>query len=218
MSLEGRVTGTGPIPATMAPMDVDLIFKGTCFGKFQLPQVQTRFGGTQINVYDQTIKVLDMPAFHGFVNSIMSDEDAVLTLDNGHCSITSFGMRGKCTYRKDIALRGMRGPTTRIVDVADGMATIVVTNPSALEIDHGIVTFDVRTREGERIAQLKGPLVITRGECEINMAIVPGQQKPLALDTTTMVGMGCEKEAWTNETIQFFRSTLKLTEGFLSFL
>lgn len=214
MSVEGRVTGTGPVPATMAPMEVDLIFRAACFGKFKLPQVKTRSGGSEIKIYDQTIQVLDMAAFRGFVKSIINDDSLVLTLDNGQCSITAFGVTGRCTYRKDIGLKGMDGPATRIVDVKDGVATFIVTNPSAMEIDHGISMFDIQTLDGGTIAQLKGPLAITRGECEVSMALSRASTGPSPGSDVTMVGMGGENEAWTSETIKFFRTTLALAEKF----
>jgi len=197
-------------------MEVDLIFGGNCFGKFQLPQVKTRSGGSQIKIYDQTIKVLDMTAFTGFVESIIKDEALVLTLDNGQCSVTAFGMTGKCTYRKEIGLKGMNGLATRIVDVADDMVTFLVTNPSAMEIDHGIGIFEIQTQDGESIAQVRGPLEIIRGECKVAMSISGRGQRPAGEDSI-MVGIGGETEAWTSETIKFVQTPLELTGEFLSF-
>lgn len=88
MSLLNRVTDTGPMGATLAEMDVDMVYKGEAWGKLSLPVVQTASGGADIVVTEQLVKITNLDAFKAFVKALMLDEELVLTLDNGDCLST----------------------------------------------------------------------------------------------------------------------------------
>jgi hypothetical protein len=213
MGIESRVTGTGPIGATMQPMVVDLTFKGKCFGKLQLPEVRTASSGTAVNIYDQDIKILDMDAFKAFVKSLMNDEDLVLTLDNGECSIKALGLTGRCTYKKDIYLKGMNGPPSKLKKTDKDTNTMAVHNQSPLEIDHGVSKLEIQDSAGNTIAEFKGPMEIKRGDFDLTMNITRKGTKPSGSEAL-LVGTGTENNAWTNETLKYIRVPLQLTEEF----
>jgi hypothetical protein len=204
----------------MAPMEVDLTFNGGCVGKLKLPQVKTSSSGAQVNISNQHIKVLDMACFKAFVKSLVTDEKLVLALDNGKCTIKALGMTGHCTYKKEVHLKGMNGPVTKFTNTTDELNTMVVTNPSPVEIDHGISTFLIQTGAGERLAELRGPMLIKRGESEVTMDIYREDGlvvAPSAITDMKLVGSGTEDGAWTDETIKFIQTPITLTEQFYSF-
>ncbi|KAB5585349.1 hypothetical protein GE09DRAFT_1209963 [Coniochaeta sp. 2T2.1] len=218
MSIESRATGTGPVPAKLAPMEVDLVFAGACFGKLKLPEVTTSPSGCDVNIYDQLIPVVDIVAFRAFVKSLMVDEKLSLTLDNGKCSITAFRfLKGNCIYKKDVHIKGMNGPATRIVKATAEENTVVVANPSPLHIDYRVSKFKVRDGKGETVAELKGPMIIQRGETEVTMAITRKTGVSVDGEGLRLVGVGTEDKAWTDDTLQFINVPIGLTDEFRSF-
>jgi hypothetical protein len=218
MSIESRVTSTGPIPAKLAPMEVDLVFDGACFAKLKLPEVTTSPSGCAVNIYDQLTPIVDMQAFKAFVHSLMTDEKLTLTLDNGKCTITAFRfLKAHCVYKKDVHLKGMNGPAARIVRTTDETNTVLVTNPSPLYIDHGVSMLGIQNPDGQMIAEMKGPLIIQRGEHELTMNVTQRRGVPLDGEGTKLVGIGVEDKAWTNDTLKFIQVPLSLTNEFRSF-
>ncbi|KAH8888187.1 hypothetical protein GQ53DRAFT_691754 [Thozetella sp. PMI_491] len=215
MTINSRVTGTGPVGATMKPMVVDMCFQGACFGKLELPEVQTSASGADINIYDQDIKVTDMVAFRAFVKSLMNDEDLVLTLDNGACSIRTFGLTANCTYKKEVFLKGMNGPKTELQATDATTNTVIIHNPSPLEIEHGVSMFEIHDSAGAVLAELKGQMEIKRGDFVLTMHITRQGGKPGDIKAT-LVGMGTENPAWTNDTLKYIKTPLQLTESFCS--
>jgi hypothetical protein len=218
MSIESRVTGTGPAPATMAPMEVDMIFDGRCFGKLMLPEVHTSPSGADVKVYDQHTPILDMEAYMAFVKALVTQEELTLTLDNGKCSITAMRfLKGNCTYKKDVVLKGMKGPATKIKDTTAEANTVAVHNPSPVDIDHGVSEFEIQTAEGEVIAELKGEMRVVRGDGEVTMNITRKTGVPLTGEGIKLVGKGTDGQAWTHDTVKFIQVPLELTDQFLSF-
>ncbi|KAK2070853.1 hypothetical protein P8C59_005317 [Phyllachora maydis] len=215
MSIESRVTDTGPISSTMLPMVVDMTFNGGCFGKLQLPEVKTASGGVPVNIYDQHIKILDMACFKAFVKSLMHDEHLILKLDNGQCTIKTLGMSSNVIYRKEIHLKGMRGPPVEIRKATETFNTMAVRNLSPLEIDHGVSSFHIQDGAGNTVAELRGPLEIKRGEFEVTMTIKRTGRKPCG-NEGTLVGAGTDNDAWTSETLVYINTPVKLTEEFVA--
>jgi hypothetical protein len=218
MSIESRVTATGPVPAKLAPMEVDLVFGGGCFGKLMLPEVNTSPSGCDVNIYDQLIQIVDMDAFKAFVKSLMLDEKLTLTLDNGKCSITAFRfLKGNCIYKKDLHIKGMNGPATRIVNTTTETNTVVVTNPSPLHMDYRVSKLEIQTADGQTVAELKGPMIIQRGEHEVTMDITRKTGVPVDGEGLKLVGIGTEDKAWTNDTLKFIQVPISLTDQFRSY-
>jgi len=60
MSIESRLTGTGPMSSTIAQMEVDMIGPGGLFGRLRLPEIKTKSGGTTVQAHDQTIQIIDV--------------------------------------------------------------------------------------------------------------------------------------------------------------
>lgn len=218
MSIESRATGTGPVPAKLAPMEVDLVFGGACFGRLKLPEVTTSPSGCDVNIYDQLIPIVDIEAFKAFVKSLMQDEKLTLTLDNGKCTITAFRfLRGKCTYKKNVHIKGMNGPAIKAVNTTGEAKTVVLKNPSPLHIDYRVSKFEIQTSDGQAVAELKGPMIIQRGDHEVTMNITRKTGVPLDGEGYKLVGIGTEDNAWTNDTLKFIQVPVSLTDQFRSF-
>ncbi|KAK1997627.1 hypothetical protein LX36DRAFT_62734 [Colletotrichum falcatum] len=221
MTIVSRVTGTGPMGATMMPMTVDMMFNGGCFGKLDLPEVKTKSGGTEVIVRDQVIQIIDRNAFMAFVKAIMCDQELVLRLDNGDCTIKALGLSAKVKYAKDVPIVGMGGPKVAQVNSQErggGFAnTMKVYNPSPLEIDHGVSMFEIRNESGEVVAELKGDLKIVKGDFETTFqgSINKGTKTS---DKAKLVGTGVQESNWCNETIKFIDVPFSVSPQFAQML
>jgi hypothetical protein len=69
MSIDSRVTNTGPISSTMSEMDLDMAGPAGVFGRLRLPEVITKSSGATVKVVEQEIKITNMDAFTAFVKS-----------------------------------------------------------------------------------------------------------------------------------------------------
>ncbi|TDZ23471.1 hypothetical protein Cob_v003748 [Colletotrichum orbiculare MAFF 240422] len=221
MTIESKVSGTGPMGATMQPMTVDMMYNGGCFGKLNLPEVKTKSSGTLVVVTDQVIKIQDRNAFTAFVRAIKCDDELILRLDNGDCTIKALGLSAKVKYAKDVHIVGMKGPKISQVNSATRggkfVNTMKVYNPSPLEIDHGVSIFELRNESGEPLAELKGDLRIVRGDFETTME---GSLKEGAKPSNkaVMVGLGTETKNWCDETIKNINCPFSITPQFSQML
>jgi len=219
MSMEAKTSNTGPIAVTMSPMTVDMRGPAGTFGRLDLPEIRTSPSGTIITVTDQKIQIVDMEAFLAFNKSITVDDEVILRLENGHTTIYKrFMVNATIVYNKNVTLKGMSGPKTMIKKTElDGRGfrnTIVAINPSPLEIDLGTVKHEIRNIKGEKIAEQKGKVYLTRGESTYFMI---GETTGAAAEgDITVAGIGVEEDAWPNETIVAFNVPLKLTDELLA--
>lgn len=217
MALVSRVTNTGPTSATMAPMVVDLVFGGVPWGKLQLPEIITAPGGADIICDAQEVAITNQESFRAFVKALMLDDDLVLGLDNGDCQISSkvlgFGMKSQVVYKKDLALKGMKGPKVTLVETTADSNTMKVTNPSPVEIDHGVSMFDILDGD-DVVANLKGQLNIVRGDADTKLGITFTGKKVEAGKKLKLVGKGTEDDSWMNDTLQYINSEFEATEQF----
>lgn len=216
MSIDSRVTNTGPLSSTMSEMDLDMAGPAGVFGRLRLPQVITKSTGTDVIIADQEIKISNMEAFKAFVKALMQDEALILRLENGHATIKAFMMRANIIYAKDVHLKGMHGPKTVMVKTkVDGKTftnTMKATNPSPVEIDLGTVKQDIVNGKGEKIADQKGKVYFMRGETEYTMS---GSVTGVAYDGEAMIlGLGVEEDNWNNHTIPFLNTPTTVTDEF----
>lgn len=218
MSLVNRVTNTGPTSSTLAPMVVDMCFGGQAWGKLQLPEIVTAMGGADIICTEQEVKITHQEAFRAFVKALMLDDELVLTLDNGDCHISSkimgWTMKTDVIYKKDLIIKGMRGPKLRQVETTPEKNTMKVINPSPLEIDHGVSMFDIVEGEDNVVAQLKGQLNIVRGNFDSTLGITFKGKKVAPGTKVRLVGKGTEKQCWMNDTLQYINEEFEVTEQF----
>jgi hypothetical protein len=218
MSIQSRVNKTGPIGATMSAMTVEMAGPAGTFGNLDLPVVKTSSSGADVTITDQFINITDMAAFRAFVKSLMNDEKLVMKLLNGNGTIKSLGMTSKIKYQKDVHLKGMKGPETVMIKTeVEGSGfknTMLTINPSAFEIDMGVVKYEIRNEDGAKIAEQRGKTHITRGESTSIMTgnVIGGKVKGQA----RLVGLGVEEDNWHNETIQDLNTTVKLSDEFVS--
>ena len=216
MSIDSRVTNTGPISSTMSEMDLDMAGPGGVFGRLRLPQVITNAAGTDVKIKDQEIKISDMEAFKAFVKALTQDEALVLRLENGHATIKAFLIKSPIVYAKDVQLKGMHGPKTVMVKTeVDGKTfknTMKATNPSPLEMDVGILKQHIVNGNGEKIAEQSGYVNFLRGETEYVMS---GTVTGVAHDgEARIVGQGVEEDNWNNHTIPFIDTPTTVTDEF----
>lgn len=224
-------------------MEVDLQFRGATFGKMRLPQIAAKPGGTEVNIPEQEVRISDMAAFQAFVRAAVGTDghdkneskggvkgttkeearengrEITLTLTSNQCSVSALGMTGRCPYRKDVRLWNMGGPAVRIsdMDMKDGTITLIINNPSAMEIDHGVCVLHVcDPSSGLTVARLTGAMAIRRGECEVRMEIVSRGPGKLSGTDATIVGVRTENGAWTGETIKFIQTRLEMSEKSMS--
>jgi hypothetical protein len=213
MSIESRVTNTGPIPATQAPMTVDMIGPKGVFGRLDLPEVKTKSSGTDVKIEDQLIQIVDHEAYQAFVKSIQLDEKLTLRLDNGQGTIKSLGMKSKIVYKKNVDLLGMNGPKIEIlktVKTETGFKnTLKITNPSPLEIDIGDSTFEFVDEQGTIIAEEHGGLDIPRGDSYHEVVGTVTGKAPSGV--VRLLGKDVEKDSWLKTTIKYFESPITLT-------
>ncbi|KAH7154964.1 hypothetical protein B0J13DRAFT_213524 [Dactylonectria estremocensis] len=202
MAIESRITGTGPISSTISPMVLDLTFSDFAFGKLELPEVRTSFWGAGVVVREQSITITDAATFRAFVRSIMVDDDTSFQLDNGTCSVRALGATAHYNYSLDIPIRAMRGPraTVRTLSrTSEGLAaTVRLSNPSPVELDHGVCAFELRNDKGERMAELSGQLKMVRGQFDLSLhgtmrtGVAPSGK-------VRLVGVGEGASSWCND-------------------
>jgi len=215
MSIESKTTNTGPLPATLSPMTVDLVGPKGVFGKLSLPEVKTTSKGADINIGDQLITIIDMNAYTAFIKSLQLDEKVTLHLDNGQGTIKALmGMKSKIVYKKAVNMNGMDGPQTQIVStqkLADGSFknTVKIINPSPVEIDLGKVTFGFKNAAGELLGTQTGNVFIKRGET-IYEAVGTVSKKG-NVSRVNLVGLETENDSWIKTSLSFFNTTVKLT-------
>jgi hypothetical protein len=220
MSIDSRVTNTGPIGATMSAMELDMSGPGGVFGRLALPEVQAKSSGTDVIVTNQTIQITNMEAFIAFTKAIMCDEALVLRLENGNATVKAFLLTANIIYAKNVHMKGMNGPRTTMLktEILDGgkevRNTMRAVNPSPLEIDLGTVRYEIRNGKGVKIAEQKGKIYFGRGETEyVTTAIVTGVA---AEGDARIIGLGVEEDNWNNETIPFLDAPVTLTGEFVA--
>ncbi|KAI0865537.1 hypothetical protein F4860DRAFT_313626 [Xylaria cubensis] len=115
VSLEARLTRTGPASATIAPMTLDLCGPAGQFGKVTLPAITTQAFGTDVDVASQLVNIIDTEALKAFIRDIIKNDSVVLSLRNGATSITALNLRPQeVLYEKELELSGMKGPVVKV--------------------------------------------------------------------------------------------------------
>lgn len=205
ITVEYRLTKTGPISSAMSSMVLELTFNGFCFAKLTLPEVKTSIWGTQVTVRDQRLEILDRTTFKAYLRSIIVDDDTNFQLENGDCTVTALGIRAHCNYCLHIPIRGMMGPKASITSLereGENVTMVVaIENPSPVEIDHGMTLFELRNGTGPSMAELRGNLQIVRGtsECTLRGKLYAGVTPS---SRVRLVGVCAEGRSWCRETAE----------------
>ncbi|KAG0646360.1 hypothetical protein D0Z07_8119 [Hyphodiscus hymeniophilus] len=219
MSIDSRVTGTGPMSSTMSAMELDMSGPGGAFGRLRLPEIKTKSTGTQVEVRDQMIKITNMEAFKAFVKALIQDESLILRLENGHATIKALFANAKIIYAKDIHLKGMNGPKTIMVKTeghGKNFTNVMrSTNPSPVEMDLGTLNESIVNANGKKIAEQTGTVYLMRGETDFVMA---GSVTGVAAEgDARIVGLSVEEDNWNNLTIPYLNTATTVTEKFIAF-
>jgi hypothetical protein len=205
MEIQARVTRTGPVGATLAPMTVDLVGPAGAFGKLGLPEVKTSSRGADVHIDPQKIDITDYEAFKAFVKSITQDEKLTLRLENGKGTIKALGMKSNITYKKPVELAGMNGPKARIVKAEgtkdDVKIQLQVFNPSPVEMDLGVAISELHTADGTKVGDVTGSQQIVRGDNQNEMTgKITGT---VSQGPAKLVGIGAEGDTWTKDTNKY---------------
>ncbi|KAI1179547.1 hypothetical protein F4777DRAFT_574853 [Nemania sp. FL0916] len=183
VSIDVRITKTGLISACMSPMTVDLCGPFGQWGELELPAIRTEHSGVEVTVARQLVTIVDKEALKDFIQTLIGDWSVILTLCNGHTSISAmrWGPRD-VVFEKEVEVTGMQGPVVRLQAATVNLeelgditpknppqilsVVVRVQNPSPLEISFGTCSFDIRLHDGEKLAEVKGRLDIRRGNFE----------------------------------------------------
>ena len=218
MTIESRVANTGPFSATQSSMTVDMVGPTGIFGRLVLPEIKTKSGGTDILIPEQVIKIVDMDNYKAFVKSLMQDENLILKLENGKGTIKAMMMTATIVYRKEVKLKGMNGPKTVMTKTEregeDFKNTMLTVNPSPLEIEMGMVHYEIRNEDGVKIAEQSGKTYITRGESTSTMVGKTTGEAPKL--QAKLVGVTVEDDNWHKETIAYLDTATTLSEEFVA--
>ncbi|KAI1111382.1 hypothetical protein F5Y14DRAFT_310929 [Nemania sp. NC0429] len=138
VSLEARITKTGPASASIEPMKLDLCGPAGRFGKVTLPAITTQAYGTDVTVTSQLVNIVDKEALRVFIRAIIEGDDATLSLRNGRTRISALGVGPReFTYEKEIGLPGMKGPLVSVHAasvVVQGSAQVMAGSPSTASL------------------------------------------------------------------------------------
>lgn len=218
MAIESRVTNTGPVSATQSSMTVDMVGPTGIFGRLVLPEIKTKSGGTDVIIPDQEIKIVSMTNYKSFVKSLMQDENLIMKLENGKGTIKAMMMTANIVYRKEVKLKGMNGPKTvmkKTETEGDGFKNTMLTiNPSPLEIDMGVVHYEIRNEDGMKVADQSGKTYITRGESTSTMVGKTTGEAPKS--PAKLVGVDVEDDNWHKETIAYLDTSTSLSNEFIA--
>jgi len=148
----------------------------------------------------------------------MSEESFTLRLDNGQATIKAMFMSAKIIYKKEVTLKAMNGPKTKITTTSPTESgfknTQISINPSPLEIDLGTLKQEIRNAKGEKIAEQQGEVYFMRGENSYQMTgTVTGGK---AEGEMKVVGLGVVEDNWHNETITSFVVPVEVTNEFVA--
>ncbi|KAI0533220.1 hypothetical protein GGR58DRAFT_517113 [Xylaria digitata] len=135
VSLEARITGTGPVTAIVTRMPVELCGPSGHFGNMTLPAMRTQPYGTDIVVTSQLVDIIDKEALKVFIQNII-DEGVILSLRNGRTTITAMGVgpRG-VVYENKIELGGMNGPFVRVHEATIVQNSLPAAGPSTVTLN-----------------------------------------------------------------------------------
>ncbi|UNI20078.1 hypothetical protein JDV02_006204 [Purpureocillium takamizusanense] len=219
LTVEFRLTKTGPIRSTVSEMDVSLAFNGFCFARIRLPTVRTSFWGANVRIQEQRLHIADMATFKSYMRSIIMDDETNFQLEQGRCTVAALGVTANCDYRMNIPIRGMGGPEAKVQSLKrvgeDLTMVLIVENPSPVEVDLGTTVFALRSGSSQPYAELKGPLTIVRGKFG---CVLQGKARTGATLSTRMrlTGICAEEVSWCREAVPFLDLAVDLSPGIVA--
>ena len=221
IKIANHVSGTGPVSSTVSAMELDITFDGKVFSRLQLPEFKTQSGGMELVVPTQRVHITDMETYMNYVKAVITSKETKFELANGVCKVKALGITAKCDFRREFSIAGMNGPDGEILDVRredeDVIMTVKCLNPSPVEIDQGIVIFELRNEDKECMAELRGHVQLVRGEFDV---VLRGRTKPGVKPSKkmTLQGVGAEEKTWRAQTAKFVEVTLDMRPDFVNVL
>lgn len=158
-----------------------------------------------------------MDAYLAFAKSLQLDKNLSLWFEDGVGVIKAKApglMKTRITYKKKISLLGMGGLQTTILKTEffpDGSFknTMMIQNPSPVEIDIGFCSFEFKNAAGEVLGTQKASVSIVRGET-IYQATGRFATKG-NVDKVFLVGVPSSREGtWLASTLAWHNVPIKL--------
>ncbi|KAK8134588.1 hypothetical protein PG984_006600 [Apiospora sp. TS-2023a] len=214
ISVDARATNTGPVPASISPMTLDLHnSKGDCFGQIFMPPLNTSMNGARVLVNNQLVKITNKAALLDFVAQVMEETAAVLDLRNGRCDVKALGVGPRSiVYSKMMQMKGMDGPRVTVDQVtsekngADVQVVLRIANPSPIEISFGTCSFEIQTigADGERkvFAEVKGRLDTRKGVFDCKLSGTMDKSVTLEPGKVHLVGKRCVGAGWCDDAVK----------------
>ncbi|KAK8086256.1 hypothetical protein PG994_001230 [Apiospora phragmitis] len=218
ISVDARATNTGPVPASISPMTLDLHNgQGNCFGQIFMPPLNTSMNGARVQVDNQLVKITSKAALLDFVGSILESTATVLDLRNGRCDVKALGVGPRSiVYSKTMQMKGMDGPRVTVAEVtpsgkngADVQIVLRIANPSPIEISFGTCSFEIQTSGGDDnieqrkvFAELKGRLDTRKGLFEVKLSGTLDKSVTLEPGKVRLVGKRCAGAGWCDDAVK----------------
>lgn len=218
-SLDAQVYRTGPVYATVSKMTMDLSGPGGIYGKLEMPEMKITPTETKIHIVRQKITITDMDAFMALSKTLVQQDMASMTLENGRGTVKVLGYFSfPVKFQKTCEFPGMNGPKTEFINASESgtKVTARIYNPSPLEMDLGDATFECRNATGQVLAHQRGKIFITRGESfhEVDMTINAPEVVDSAGDISKlwMQGLTVTGTSWMLKGIKNYHVELPVSE------
>lgn len=206
-SIEGRLTGAGPIYGTILATTIDSIGPAGRFATFSVDDTKITPSGATIRIVDQTIDVIDMGAFLAFVKAVLQGERCGIRLFARAATMKAFLVRKTIGFSKVAEVGGWKGVKGWFVGFKGGKVVIKIDSLSQTGIDFGVAGFEVRDEDGRVLAELRGQLKVEKGETfhEFDVRFVPGGGSGVKVgDVLRLVGVSGVPQTWLDDAIKFF--------------
>ncbi|KAJ4424071.1 hypothetical protein N0V82_001318 [Gnomoniopsis sp. IMI 355080] len=172
ISLTARIYDTGPLPATIADMKLDMYSTSSAdakaFASITLPPVHARPSGTVCKVTDQRVEILDAAAFHTFNKNLLLQEELPTYIRGTGKLILPWPVDFLSTvvkYEKVEMLKGLDGVHTSVLETRKASRSLLKGKPTDIEVD-------VSIRSESPVAVDMGPVKVSIVFSGVQIAVV----------------------------------------------
>ncbi|KAE9965212.1 hypothetical protein EG328_008602 [Venturia inaequalis] len=214
-SIEGRITGAGPVYGSILAMPVDAIGPAGKFATLAVSDTKMTPSGATISIINQKIEITDMTAFLAFVKAIMQDDTCGLSLFAKSATIKALMIRKTIEFSKPAEVVGWKGLNAGLVSFKPGKVVVKIDSSSQTSIDLGVANLEMQDKDGRALARLTGQLKVEKGETfhELDISFVPGVESGVkAGDVVRLVGVSGVPQTWLQDAIKFFGVDVVVTK------
>lgn len=142
LSMESRISNTGPIPATIQSMTLSMFSNSSrCeFADVRLPTITAQPGGVICKVVGQRVQILDYETFHVFNRNLVLQAELPITV-RGFSTLTIAGLVSTTIqYNKTCIIKGFDGVNIKPLETRKHSRSLVRGNPAEIEVDVSITS------------------------------------------------------------------------------